>query len=383
MFWPRTPVPRLQRFRPPFCPWPGCPEHLRRTGPYPFRRHGHYLTPRGRRVPRFRCPACGRLFSRQSFSTTYYLKRPELLLPIAAALQAGSSHRQIARCLGCAPSTVTRLSARLGRHALLLIARALRSLQGQLHEPLVVDHFETFELDQSLALGIATPVGASSWFLYGLDPAPHRRPLKRHRPRIPAPSGPPGYRGHQHSFRRLLDQLLPLRAEGRPLRLITDGLPAYRQALRRHPLRGLVRLACFPNPKRAGRGKARSPEALARDRAMFPVDALHALLRHSVAHHRRETIAFGRRLNAILERMFLTAVWRNFVKGRSERRPDRTTPAMRLGLAREPWGWRRVLARRLFVARESLPEVWGQLYRREWPTPALPTNTTHALRQAF
>ena len=95
-------------------------------------------------VPRFRCRACRRTYSKQSFGLSYYLKRPELVIPVAAGLQAGSAHRQLARNLGCAPSTVTRLSARLGRHALLLMARALMHLRGGLTEPVVLDHFETF-----------------------------------------------------------------------------------------------------------------------------------------------------------------------------------------------------------------------------------------------
>ena len=115
---------------------------------------------------------------------------------------------------------------------------------------------------------------------------------------------------------------------------------------------------------------------------MFPDDVLHALLRHTLAHHRRETIAFGRRLNALMERLFHTAVWRNFVKGRSERRPDPTTPAMRLGLASKAWSWPAVLARRLFPKRERLPKVWRELYGREWSTPVLASNTRHCLRYA-
>src|SRR5258707_937202 len=55
---------------------------------------------------------------------------------------------------------------------------------------------------------------------------------------------------------------------------------------------------------------------------MFPVDQLHALLRHSRADHKRETIAFGRRLNAVMEPLFVAAGWKNFINGRSERRPD-------------------------------------------------------------
>jgi hypothetical protein len=110
---------------------------------------------------------------------------------------------------------------------------------------------------------------------------------------------------------------------------------------------------------------------------MFPVDLLHGLLRHSLAAHKRETIAFGRRLNAIVERLFLTAIWRNFVKGVSERRNDRTTPAMRLGLTDRPWKWERVLGRRLFPDRERLDGVWLELYRRAWTTPELASNTRH------
>jgi hypothetical protein len=116
---------------------------------------------------------------------------------------------------------------------------------------------------------------------------------------------------------------------------------------------------------------------------MFPSDALHALLRHSVAHHRRETIAFGRRLNALMERFFLAAVWRNFIKGRSERKPDRSTPAMALGLADKPWSWRQLLGQRLFAGRESPPPVWRQIYKRSWETPLVGRNTSHALKLAY
>jgi hypothetical protein len=337
-------------------------------------------------VPRFRCAACRRTFSRQSFAVSFYLKRPELLVPVAAGLQAGSAHRQIARSLGCAPSTVTRLSARLGRHALLLQARALRYLEGSLAEPIVLDHFETFEFTQDFPFGIATPVGGDSWFVYGLDPAPHARAGTRsaaQQARLAARPRRPLRGGYEASSARVVSMLLALKPAGRTLELIGDGHPAYDRAVRRSGHAGSVRLQRFPNPPRGSKGAPRSPEAIARDRAMFPSDALHGLLRHTAAHHRRETIAFGRRINAVMERLFLTAVWRNFVKGRSERRPDPTTPAMRLGLTTERWTWRRVLARRLFPRREILPPAWRDLYRRNWITSTLPSNTRHRLRQAY
>jgi len=346
--------------------------------------HGHYLTAR-RNVPRFRCVTCRRTFSRQSFATSYYLKRPGLLLPVAAGLVAGSAHRQIARSLGCAGSTVTRLSARLGRHALLLHVLALRHLSGRLVEPLAADHFETFEFSQDFPFGVLTLVGRDSWFVYGLDPAPHARggritPFQAARlatrPKVKRRGG---YRG---SFRRGLESLVPLGPPGLSLMIACDGKEPYVQALRACSQRDRIRLEVHPNPVRGPKGAPRSSEAVARDRAMYAVDQLHALLRHTRADHKRETIAFGRRLNAILERLYLAAVWRNFIKGRSERRPDPDTPAMRLGLSDRPWDWRRALSRRLFPRRSNLSPVLSDLYWRNWETPILPINRRHRLRHA-
>jgi transposase-like protein len=377
--WPRTPVDRLQDFRPKFCPRKDCPHHTRSQG-FRYRLHTPYRTKRGSVVKRFRCLHCSSTFSSRAFSLTYYRKRPELLRAVAAGLQAGSCHRQLARTLGCAPSTVTRISAFLGRHSILLLWRALAALEGQLDEPVVFDHFETFELTQDLPIGVGTAVAARSWFICGIDPAPHARtgrrtPAQEKRLKKRAKRQTRG--GYLASARRLLDRLLPLRPSGRRLHLVCDGEPDYRRAATRHPHSNLIELECHPNPPRGPKGSPRSAAAIARDRAMFPVDLLHGLLRHSLAAHKRETLAFGRRLNAIVERLFLTAIWRNFVKGVSERRGDPTTPAMRLGLTDRPWKWERVLGRRLFPDREGLDGLWLDLYRRDWITTELPSNTRH------
>jgi hypothetical protein len=331
-----------------------------------------------RRVPRFSCPGCRRTFSRQSFATSYYLKRPELLAPVAAGLVAGSAHRQIARSLCCAPSTVTRLSARLGRHALLLQAEALAALEGAVDEPFVWDHFETFVFSQDDRLGIGTAVGRRSWFVYSFDPAPHRRggtrAARRVAPRRPLPEAVPG--AVVRSTRRTLDLLGRLSPRG--FHFVSDDHPAYRVAVARD--RRAVH-SVYPNPPRGPQADPRL--ARVRDREMFAVDLLHKLLRHSQAHHRRETIAFGRRSNALLERAALLAVWRNFVKKVSERRSEEITPAMRLRLTPRRWSWGDVLARRRFPDRVRLPQGWRRIYRRGWITPAVGRNQRHELRHAY
>ena len=51
--------------------------------------------------------------------------------------------------------------------------------------------------------------------------------------------------------------------------------------------------------------------------------------------------------------------------------------ASRLGLTEGPWRCVRALALRLFPHRETLPEVWSELYRRAWVNPILENNATH------
>lgn len=385
MRWPIQPVEIQRRFAPPFCPHPDCSQHrLARPQDFTWQRFGSYLRGDGRRVRRFRCSTCRRTFSKQSFAVSYFLKRPELVEPVAAGIVAGAAHRQIARSLGCAPSTVTRLAARLGRHALLLQVLALEHLHEDSEES-VLDHVEAFEGSQDEPFAVATLVGRESWFCYGLEGCTHERTGRRSahqqaRRATRPPRDPHG--GYAGSAARLL--ALRLRcAPPRGLRIACDDKPDYRRAAGRPGLRGRLDLRVFPNPDRGPKGAPRSPAARQRDTAMFPNDLLHALIRHSLAHHHRETIAFPRRANAACERLFLMLGWRNFVKGVSERKPDPTTPAMRKALTGSPFTWRRLFARRLFPFRLAVPRSWMMLYRRDWTTPTLRSNTRHDLRLAF
>jgi transposase-like protein len=371
MRWPTHPAEsvRPSRFHPPFCPWPECPAH--RVPGRGFQRFGAYRRSNDpRRIPRFRCRDCHRTCSRQTFSTTYYLKRPSLLVAVASGLAACSAHRQIARSTHCAKTTVTRIAERLGRHAILFQFRCLRNLP-HLTEPIVHDHFETFVGRQDQALGVGTAVGATSWFVYDVDPAPHRGSGRRPDRRAGRPIPKVGSSPYVASIRRTLEILVPMTPGTDPLVCIVDGRSDYSKALKPPGMTSHVLLRRFPNPVRGPKGTPRSAEAIARDRAMSPVDQLHQLLRHSCADHKRETIAFGRRMESILGRAHLMAVWKNFLKARSERAPDRSTPAMRLGLADAPWRWEQVLSRRLFPIRETPSESGLRLYRKDW-TPGLP-----------
>src|SRR5574341_2126256 len=373
---------RPQSFVPAFCPWPECAEHCRRTGTLRYLSQGTYRRLcDGRVVPRFRCLGCGRTFSQQSFAFSYYLKRPELSRPIAAGLVAGSAHRQIARSLGCHHSTVTRRSRRLGRHALLLHHTALRELR--VCESVIVDDFDSFAGSQYLPCTLPTATGSDSWFLYGFAFARERRrgtmspAQKRRRARLEGLHGRPPPEAVTEAFRSLIASLPPPRGR---LHLVADDDPAIHRAVSALPQ---VTLSAYPNPVRGPKGSPRTRAALERDAAMFPNDQLHRFLRHSEAAHRRETIAFGRSYNGLVERLALFTVWRNLVQARAERHPGDGTTATYLGLTDRPWTWQQVLAERLHPHRvQPGPEVMA-LYRRELAIPSLPNERRHTLLRAF
>src|SRR5262245_30113543 len=368
-------------FVPAFCPWSECLEHQRRSGTFRCSPHGSYRRRcDGRTVPRFRCGTCGRTFSQQSFAFSYYLKHPEWSVPIARGLVAGSAHRQIARSLGCHHSTVTRRSRRLGRQALLLHQLALQELRVE--EPIIVDDFDTFAGSQYFPCTLPTATGSRSWFVYGFAFARERRrgamsPLqKRRRARLERRHGRPARGALPAAFRALIRSLPPARSR---LRLVADDDPAIREAAGHEH----VPLEVYPNPRRGPKGSRRTPEARARDAALFPNDQLHRFLRHSEAAHRRETIAFGRSFNGLAERLALFVVWRNLVQARSERHPRDGTTAMRLHLTRGAWTWPQVLAERLHPHRVRPADDVMAFYRRELITPSLANERRHTLLRAF
>jgi transposase-like protein len=387
MDWPHQRVediPPLE-FVPRFCPWPECPSQ-REVDPLPFSyrpmKQGYTRKCDGRWVPRFVCEVCQRRFSQQTFAASYCLKRPQLLEPIARGLVAGSGHRPLGRSLDCAHSTVTRMAARLGRHALLLTARMLEHL-GPLDETVCYDHFETFGVSQDFPIGVGTPVAARSWLVLGLDAAPHRRGGRLStaqrwlRAKREQREGRPPAGAYARALRRTLDRLTALVDPSDTLRLVTDDKKTYRAVVAQHPEAARIAHTALANPPRRPKRAPRSRAARQRDLALRPVDKAHQFIRHSQAHHRRETIAFARRHAAVLENLFLHVAWLNFVKRRIENEPGSGTRAMKHGLTDGRWDWARLLARRLMPHRERLPEDWRELYFRTLSFPRIADRKPH------
>ena len=156
---------------PPFCPRSSCPYHRCPTG-WRYKRIGFYsrhCLPR--HIQRYLCLHCRRSFSTQTFSTTYWLRRPELLEPLFYRLLTCSGFRQLTRELKASASTLVHLAARLGRHCLLF----QRLHQPSVKETVALDGFESFEWSQYFPCHFHVLVGCDSHFFYGFTDSPLRR----------------------------------------------------------------------------------------------------------------------------------------------------------------------------------------------------------------
>ena len=359
-------------FAPPFCPRPSCKFHLPTRG-WRYKKDGtHFRQFDQRTIQRYRCSHCRRSFSSQTFSTTYWLKRPDLLEPVLHGLLSCSAYRQTARAHGVSPTSVALQAARLGRHSLLFHER--HRPRSRPEEPLVLDGFETFEFSQFWITHVNTLVGADSHFTYATTVAELRRKgrmtarQKRRREVLEKTYGRPDPKSIEKSAAACLALAVPPGPQSVVLR--TDEHPAYPRALARLPDH---RFRHETTPSKAPRTPSNP---------LFPVNLLHLLMRHGGANHKRETIAWSKRNQSLVWRDAVHRLWRNYAKHVSERRKQ-GSPAMRLGLLSRLLRWSEILHRRLFVTQLHLEPPLDGYYWGRIPTRQLPRARKHRLRYAF
>jgi transposase-like protein len=355
---------------PPFCPNQGCGFHRDPRG-WRYKRKGFFArrSPPAR-IQRYRCSHCRRSFSSQTYSTSYWLKRPDLPRALFLRLLSCSAYRQIARDLGVSPTTVLRQTERLGRHCL-LFHEQLRPKTPPA-EPLVVDGFETFEASQYAPVHFHTAAGSESHYFYAFTDSELRRKgrmtaaQRRRRELRERTLGRPDPKSIEREMAALVALVVP---PGAAAVVRSDEHPAYPRAWRR----------LFDRRIRHETTASAAPRTPCNP--LFAANLLDLLIRHSSANHKRETIAFSKRRQSAAERLAVLLVWRNYLKSFSERKRD-ATPAQRIGLTNQRLSVEEVLAERLFPSRIELPERLARYYWRLTPTRGLAAPRRHQLRLA-
>jgi transposase-like protein len=359
------------RFEPPWCPNELCPFHTDRKSPWHWVRAGFYSRQsRPCRIQRFRCEHCGRYFSEQTFLTSYWHKRPELLADTFHALTHCTGYRQLARKLGCSPQTIMRQADHLGRHGELFHEH--QRPKGEIAESLALDGFRTFENSQYHPSEYHLVIGRESHYVYGFSHSELRRSgrmtarQRRRRADLEREQGRPDRRSVEREVARVLGIVA---AGSSRIELHTDENPAYPRAFRLLPWLEVEHHTISSRAARTTRN------------TLFAINLFDGLVRHSCANHKRETIAFSKRSSGGIGRMWVMLVWRNYVKWFSERRGG-GTPAMRAGMCERRLSVREILKWRLFPARIELPEPWADHYWGRVPARQYPEARPRRLKYA-
>lgn len=358
-------------FQPPHCPNPNCLHHRQLPGRWCFKRIGYFRRQTApHRIQRFLCLHCHRSFSTQTFATSYWLKRPDILPQLLTKTTGCMANRQIARDLHAAPSTIDGQLSRLGRHCLLYHAKLMESARPV--DQAVIDGFVTFEHSQYWPFHHHLAVEKDTDFMVYFTDSEVRRSgtmtpaQKRKRERLEAHFGRPDPKAVFKDVKHLLEVVT---SGQRRVTLFSDDHKAYQRVVRELPC-GVVHLVTSSKERR----DAGNP--------LFPVNLADVLLRHSSANHKRETIAWSKRRQASAERLAVFLVWRNYMKGRREKARGSPTPAQARGMLDSRIDVPELLANRLFVSLIPLPTRWEQYYWRTVSTRVLARQRRHELSYA-
>ena len=332
-------------FTPPRCPHRHCPNHVRPRSRF-FTAHGSYRSLcRAHPIPRFRCKACRRTFSRQTFRMDYRDHRPDLNARLFQSLASGLGLRQSSRNL--------RLSLRCTELKFRKIARHLRRLNLNLRENLTgkacfqLDEIETYEgRRNSRPLSVPLLIETKSRFVIWAEAASIRA------------------RGKMTSARRakLVEE------EKRLGRRRDHSRASLRRTLRRGAAlaRGLEeilfqtdRKSAYPALLRQAFGRERvvhsqTSSRLARtvSNPLFPINQTEALARDLTGRLRRESWLGSKKRRYLDLGLQIFLAYRNYVRKRFNF--DRASPAVMLGFAprrleesellswRQDWGRRSV-----------------------------------------
>lgn len=360
---------------PPFCPNSSCEFHLDPEG-WPYKRAGYFTRSRAPlRVQRFRCSSCHRTFSTQTFSATYWLRRPDLLETVFRLEVACSGHRQIARTLEISHATVQRLTERLGRQCMLFhecLHRRARRLAAT--EDIVLDGLGSYAGGQYWPFELNHLIGAQSHYSYDFTLTERRRSGRktpeqlRRRTEYERQLGRPAPGAHRRDIRDQLNRSLP---RGVPLTLRSDEHHTYIWVLKRlkeHQIRH----------ETTHSKKPRTP-----NNPLYPINSHHLMIRHSASNHKRETVAFSKRMQAAIYRQAIFQVWRNCISSKSARDPKKRTPAQRLGVLPRRLTFGQVLRRRIFVSRLKLTDRVRAYYGGEVVSRYCRGERKHSLRYAY
>jgi transposase-like protein len=322
------------RFRPPRCPYEGCPQHADPRARF-WIRHGYYQ-PRCRRrpIPRFRCRACRRTFSRQTFRHDYRDKRPHCNATLFWSLASSSGLRQAGRELELGVGSVQRKFRK--------IARTCRGLHRNLCPALppgrtfLLDEEETYEKASIRPLTMPVVIEKETYFVVATMAGPIRRlaapgtARRRRQERDEARRGP--RRDRSRACVRATLRALGGRLRGGELTLLSDEKASYRT------------LGAEVFGEAVHHVTTSSRMVRSEFNPLFPINLTLAMTRDNCGRLHRSSWLVTEKRRCLQLHMHVFTAYRNYVRRRHNDDGRDDTPAALLGLLPRPLKVREVLA---------------------------------------
>ena len=348
-------------FGPPFCPNSGCVHH-RFGSPGFAKKNGITKTIKAPQVnQRFLCRACGVQFSQNTFDFDFRKKLIHLSKNVLNFAMNGMSHSSIARELKVSKGSVNLRLKNLAHQSLLF---EKEKNVDKISENIAYDGFETFTFSQYSPCYINTAVGMTSHFIYHNTFSPLNRKgrmtdlqklrqldlLKKH-------GAYPRDSIYQES--RYIFNEINAKVDKR-IQLFSDEHQSYRRAFNQT----INKISHETISSRATRN-TRNP--------LFAINHLHLLYRHFLCSQKRETIAFQKHEGAMLEKVQLMKIYRNFFqpkftkKNRYDEFAHLWSPAMYLKIVDRVLEFRDVFGMRRMRTHFKLDERENDFLDRHYP----------------
>lgn len=361
----RYPIPDTEVrivFNPPFCPWEACMLHNDPPAGHGWwSLNGTHSTKAFGDVQRYRCKACGRTFSAQTFSVHYYAKKVINLRQVEGLASSSMSLRSMAREMSCTCDTVTNRIDRIARQGIALHA-TLRKIITRT-EDVCFDGLVSFDDSQYFPSDIGLSITADSRFILAASHATTRRSgsmsqsQKEKRDELYADCVFER-KAIERSFRQHLDMLTDERTitKEAPLIIRTDLKKEYGRALRTHRL-----YRNQSEERRVGRIMVSSKLARNFQNPLFASNYLDREIRKDQANHRRESTCHSRSAANTMSRLYSYLVWHNYRKRYLIKAPvfNIETAAEVAGIDRalQERMRRKMFGRRAFLSHLDLQEI--------------------------
>lgn len=347
------------KFIPPFCPNAHCPFHLGKNETF-YVKNGFTKTSKFPYInQRFRCRNCKIQFSENTFSLDFRNRNTDLCESVLHFSMNGMSNNSIAGHLKVSEGTVRNRLKLMARQALIF---EKENKPSKLHEDVAYDGFETFTFSQFDPCYINTAVGKRSHFIYHNTFSPLNRKgrmtdeqKKKNQELIKKYGLYPGNSVYEESI-YIFGELSKI---GEGLTIFSDLHKSYRRASRQ------TNLSLFHETISS---KARRDPS----NPLFPINHLHMLYRHFLSSQKRETIAFQKHEAALLEKIQLMKIYRNFMRPKFVKKckydlhAHEWSPAMYLKISQNILGFNDIFGVRKFSSQVRLDLREIKFMQREY-----------------